>query len=261
MSKNDIRITKARKKFIKESEEYLTPFEQFSHKILSIMYKSIFWVLLPFVVLIFLVDGFNIPVLTVLGTDFLIFVPMIRLNEKRLEFLIEARMEMDKKMVSDKRIESQSEMELSTSDEGGSSFGFPAISINMGSNSFFVTAISFFITFLFVWSHGWGDSLTKFFLYLSLALLIFSFWFPYSNLIKRQIEVYGEFLKVGKRTLFYREIREVVCRGNGSAIEFHLTYTGEPIKIRPENDFQEEAKEAMREWCQHLDIPFIVLPK
>ncbi len=261
MSENDRGIAKERKRFIKQSEQYLTSFERFSHNMLSIMYKGILWVLLPFIILIFLVDGFNLSVLVFVGIIFFVFVPIMRQNEKRLEILIKSRMEMEKKTVLEQPIEPRPKMEPSNANEAEVSFAFPGISINMGANSFFVTAISFFITFLFVWSHGWGNSLTKFFLYLSIALLVFSFWFPYSNFVRRQVKSEGDFLKIGKRTLFYREFREVHCRGNGSELEFHLTYTAEPIKIRPENDFQQEAKGYIKEWCEHFEIPFTEMPK
>lgn len=223
------------------------------------MYKGIFWFLIPFVILIFLVDSYNFSVFTVLGIAFLVFVPITKQNEKRLEALIKSRKELKEKPGSE--IRTNLEKKSNKVDESEAAYIFPGTSINMGSNSFFLTLMFIFMTWMLSYPFGWDHAITKSFLYVTIALLVFSFWFPYSKFVDRQVEVHDEFLKIGKRILSYGEIREIVCRSNGTILEFHLTYTNEPINIRPENEYQQEAWDFLKEWCPYVDIPFTEIGK
>lgn len=275
MGENAKGLIKERKKFIKESEQYLTSFERFSDKMLSILYKCIFLIVLPFVLLIFLVDGFNFSVLVFLGIIFFIFVPIMRQNEKRLEVLIKSRMEMEghtipvpeeKERPNVQQVEQREKTPernevLVKEKKEEESFVIPATSINMGSNSFFLTFLAFFMTVLLYWIFGWGSLITKSFLFGSIALLVFSFWFPYSKFVERRVEINGERVKIGKRDLFYREFKEIICRDQGNIIEFHLTYTNEPINIRPEEAFRQEMREYLKGWCNQVGISFTDLSK
>lgn len=256
MSKS-MNVRKERKKFIKESQDYLTIFERLSHRILTIMYLSIFWLIVPFVILIFIVDGFSFPVLIVSGMIVMIFVPIMRQNEKRLETLIKTRKESGMKPSADKKTNLEPTIDSNQEVEFEADYVFPSMYLNVGVNNFYLTLCSMFITALFVWSHGWGDPITTFFLCLSVALLIYSFWFPYSRFVKKDVQVNAEFLKIGKRTLHYREIREIESYRHGDQIYFYLTYTNEPIIISPENEVKQEADDYLKTWCKQLEIPYI----
>lgn len=232
-----------RRKQVNVDAKFLTPTERWTQRILTFFYKSVFWFLLPLVVVLFLVDGFHFSVLLVLAIVLFIFVPIYKQNEKRLETLAKIRKDNAEKTEAH---------DFSASEEKG----LRAISMNAGMGSFYVTICSFFITVLFVWSHGWGAALTKFFLFLTILFLGVSIWLPYSPFLKRSISFTNERIQIGKRTLYRGEIREIEYDEKNGVVNCYLTYTNEPVKLLIEKEDRSSAEEMLRSWCRREGVVF-----
>lgn len=233
----------------KLEERYLTTFERMTLRILTFFYKSIFWFFIPLTIIIFIVDGFNISIIVFLCIVLFIFIPIYKQNEKRLKTLIQIRMEKEK---DDENEKISSEIQKSTEENM-----IESISMNVGINSFLGTFCSLIITILFIWSHGWSSSITRFFIVLTIFLLAVSIWLPYSPFLKREISVANEMIRVGKRLLHKKEILQMEYDECSGELNVHLTYTNEPLKLLVEKKDRALAKEVLHQWCEREHIVFV----
>ncbi|NEU30496.1 hypothetical protein GN156_06825 [bacterium LRH843] len=219
--------------------------------------RKICWSLLPIMLVLFVLYDVNLSALLFIAMIVFVYIPILKQYERRLE--IKAMSDIEKQgnepMKSNTSIQSTMDMDRIRKDED--EFVADAISLNMGAGSFLVTLCFAFVTFLFVLSNGWGDSVTTFFLTLSLLLLAFSIWFPYSNFVKRQVIITPKTVKIGKRYIYPVEIRHVISRANGNMIEFHLTHTKEATQVRMEDKDKIATRDRLKKWCEKLQVKFI----
>ena len=130
-----------------------------------------------------------------------IYIPIYKQNEKRVRMKVMLRLEKHRNETINKQLlvknheetaSSQVEVlhrdEMEKAKEQEDQFEAKAISLNMASAGFFVTLISFFITIVQWWTHGW-DSIAKSLLYVSIFLLAFSCWLPYSSWVRRRVVI------------------------------------------------------------------------
>lgn len=232
----------------KLEERYLTTFERMTLRILTFFYKSIFWFFIPLTIIIFIVDGFNVSVLVFLCIALFIFIPIYKQNEKRLQTLSQIREEKVYERNNTISLEIQNTTEERT---------IESISMNVGINSFLGTFCSFIITILFIWSHGWSSSITRFFIVLTIILLAVSIWLPYSPFLKRKIAVRDETIRVGKRVLHKKEIKRMEYDFKSGELHCHLTYTNEPLKLLIEKEDRSNAKEVLQQWCKQAGVIFV----
>ena len=125
-----------------------------------------------------------------------IYIPIFKQNEKRVRMKVTLRLEKHRYETINKQLLVNDHKKTASSQAGVlyrdravekkekvDQFEAKAISLNMASAGFFVTLISFFITIVQWWTHGW-DSIAKSLLYVSIFLLAFSCWLPYSKWVE-----------------------------------------------------------------------------
>ena len=251
-----------------ESEIKLTAYDRMTHNVLSFLLKAVFWVILPFILLIFITEGFDFSILLFPAMVVFIYIPIFKQNEKRVRMKVMLRLEKHRNETINKQLLVNDHSKTVSSQAGvlhryravekkeqADQFEAKAISLNMASAGFFVTLISFFITIVQWWTHGW-DSIAKSLLYVSIFLLAFSCWLPYSKWVRRRVVITEDTIIVGKRTINVGEIQKVVCEGNGRVIDLHIVYQKEAVQIRIEDEYQLDTEDTLKKWCKKLSVPF-----
>ena len=142
-----------------ESEIKLTAYDRMTHNVLSFLLKAVFWVILPFILLIFITEGFDFSILLFPAMVVFIYIPIYKQNEKRVRMKVMLRLEKHRNETINKQLlvndhsktylpkrKYSTVMEAVEKKEQADQFEAKAISLNMASAGFFVTLISFFIT-------------------------------------------------------------------------------------------------------------------
>lgn len=246
---------KERKRYIKRHSAHLTRTEKISYKIFSFVHLFSLWIVIPFILLIFIVDGFNIALLSFLGLIIIMYMPMANQYEKMLLVKLESRLKRAIERPNIKNDEGSHKIHESIENEKVL-FEANSISLNTSARPMYLTISLVMLTVLFFWSHGWQSLITKILFYVTIVSVAFTVWFPYSSFVKRKVKMGEDSVWIGRKMIYVNEISHVVSRTSGTMIEFHLVHSKEAEQVRIENEEQIEARDFIKKWCAEREISF-----
>lgn len=111
------------------------------------------------------------------------------------------------------------------------------------------------ISGLFMYSHGWS-TITKWFVGVTIVVLIFCIWFPYSPFVKIELHITDDKVYIGKYLYTVKDIVKIINQREGIIIEFHMEHLNEPISVRMDEGFQKDSSDYLQMWANFHNISY-----
>lgn len=129
------------------------------------------------------------------------------------------------------------------------------ISLTRSARPVFLFISLFVLSGLFMYSHGW-TTITQWIVSLTIVVLIFCIWFPYSPFVKIELYIVDDQVHIGKYIYTIEQIDKIVNNKEGLTYDIHLINKTEPISIRMDEGFQKNSSDYIQQWANYHEIDY-----
>lgn len=135
-----------------------------------------------------------------------------------------------------------------------------AMSVNMAASAFYVVIATVTMFVYSLYQFGW-NGMTLFYFILMTFTLVFTFWFPYSPFVEKNVSFFPDKIRAGHREFYVPDIRKISVNKHKISYNLYLTYTSEPYEVYIEKGYRKQTLKVMTDWCEKHQISFTLFNK
>ncbi|WP_062051076.1 hypothetical protein [Bacillus sp. JCM 19034] len=251
-----------------ELDVALTKFEWISYKPLKLLLLFFYWIVMPLILIIFVIE-FTFEVLLFPAIVLFLYRPMYNQFVKRLQLQKSAKVErinqerlkeieFDQPNLSEQMPspDTKSSKKQASQQESKELFSVNGTVLNYALMAFYFTFASLILTLFFGFTNGWGNTETKVTLIVTIILGVFSICLPYLRLSVRKITLQDDGLLLGKFKVYAKLINEVIWDKESGQITIKHADHDVDTSLIINKAMRKQTEEELRNWIDVVDVPY-----